>query len=110
MQVTSIVALLIAATGALAAPGGYKPNKPNKPSKPAPPVVQQITCSGGSPYCCNAEANGGEDSFASGGGDIYFKCSDMTNNCNSITVCCNNNGEDAEQTCAAFGNAKVIFD
>ncbi|KAH7126136.1 hypothetical protein EDB81DRAFT_889839 [Dactylonectria macrodidyma] len=109
MQVTSILAILLTATGALAAPGG---NKPVKPKKPAPPAIvkQSISCSSGAPYCCTAESAGGSDSFASGSGDVYFKCSDLTDKCNSIQVCCNNNGDKAKQICAAFGSAKVEFD
>lgn len=87
MQIISIIALAISASGVLAGPPKPKPTKPSKPEIPAP-VVQQITCNGGSPYCCTAEADG--ENLGSGGA-VFFECRDLEGTCNSITVCCNNN-------------------
>ncbi|KAF4470795.1 hypothetical protein FALBO_2291 [Fusarium albosuccineum] len=77
----SILALTLAATGALALPGREKPQKPGKPQ---PGNVQTISCSSGSPYCCNQE-------FDAKKGKSYYKCSEFVNNCNAVAVCCNNN-------------------
>ncbi|KAI5462889.1 hypothetical protein BGZ63DRAFT_176162 [Mariannaea sp. PMI_226] len=108
MQVTSALAILIAVTGAFAAPGtSYKepehhhPHKPHKPAPP-PPSVQQITCSSGAPYCCTAEANGSQKSD---GGKLSFSCAALSGTCNSIAVCCNNNNGD--QTCTGLNGASV---
>ncbi|KAH6867778.1 hypothetical protein B0T10DRAFT_325171 [Thelonectria olida] len=100
MQVTSIIALAIAATGALASPGRAPPEKP---SRPVGKQSASIVCSTGAPYCCTSEISGGLG---------YFECSRLTDVCNSIAVCCNNQaqqGASASQTCAAFGNAKVVY-
>ncbi|KAI5460894.1 hypothetical protein BGZ63DRAFT_425364 [Mariannaea sp. PMI_226] len=104
MQFTSMLAILVAVTGAVAAPGGYKPPKPEKPAPP-PPSVQQIQCSSGSPYCCTAEADGG--SKGSNGGNSKFSCSILSGTCNAIAVCCNNNN--GAQTCTGLGSSSITI-
>ncbi|KAI5461007.1 hypothetical protein BGZ63DRAFT_405442 [Mariannaea sp. PMI_226] len=104
MQFTSMLAILVAVTGAVAAPGGYKPPKPEKPAPP-PASVQQIQCSSGSPYCCTAEADGGKK--GSDGGNSKFNCSVLSGTCNSIAVCCNNNNGAA--TCTGLGYASIYI-
>ncbi|KAI5462673.1 hypothetical protein BGZ63DRAFT_423908 [Mariannaea sp. PMI_226] len=101
MQITSMIAIILA-TGALAAPP--KPNKPNKPPPP-PPVLQQITCSSGAPYCCTAESDGGKK--GSDGGNVKFECSVLAGTCNSIAVCCNTNN--GQQTCTGLGSASITI-
>ncbi|KAH6970693.1 hypothetical protein BKA56DRAFT_596782 [Ilyonectria sp. MPI-CAGE-AT-0026] len=109
MQFTAIIALAIAATGALAAPGYAPPPPPKAPKAPKPPTnqaIQYATCSGGAPYCCSTSTGD-----YSSGGDVH--CSKLENQCNSIVVCCNqiNQGKNGgTQVCAAFGTAKVYFD
>ncbi|KAF7556557.1 hypothetical protein G7Z17_g1360 [Cylindrodendrum hubeiense] len=112
MQVTYLLGLVLAVTGALAAPGGKAP--PKAPPKPAPPSGNQvaaISCSSGDPYCCTA-STGGTDDSKGGGNANGFTCSKLVGACNSIAVCCNNQaqqGASASQTCSAFGTTKVIF-
>ncbi|TVY69280.1 hypothetical protein Focb16_v000160 [Fusarium oxysporum f. sp. cubense] len=108
----SIVALLVAATGALAAPGGGRGgdrgdrggNRGDRNTN-----TQTVTCTGGSAYCCSPE-------YSDGGLFSHYQCNKNINSCNvqSTIVCCaqnaqgNNNHQ--SQTCSAFGNQKVIFD
>ncbi|UKZ71005.1 uncharacterized protein TrAtP1_011973 [Trichoderma atroviride] len=101
MQFTTAIALLLtAATGAIAAPGGHGSNNCGN---------------GASPYCCSAET----DAL----GSSYWECSNISDTCNSITVCCNNNNQNnnqqgdhnsednnsGNQSCSAFGQQKVIY-
>ncbi|KAF5009920.1 hypothetical protein FDECE_3905 [Fusarium decemcellulare] len=94
----SILALTLAATGALALPGREKPQKPEKPQ---PGNVQTISCSSGSPYCCNQE-------FDAKKGKSYYKCSEFVNNCNAVAVCCNNNGPGSSQKCSGMGDTTIV--
>lgn len=84
----SIVALLVAATGALAAPGrngggggGDRPDRGDRNNN-----KQTVTCTGGSAYCCSPE-------YGEGGLFSYYECSKNTNSCNvqSTIVCCAQN-------------------
>lgn len=96
MKVPAIVGLLIAVTGALAAPGGgggsYHPAPPpkNKPPPPPPPpapgpVSQTQNCgNGASAYCCYNEVDND--------GLSQLTCKSSTGSCNTIAICCNNNG------------------
>ncbi|KAM6513821.1 hypothetical protein FALCPG4_015034 [Fusarium falciforme] len=104
----SIVALLAAATGALAAPDrGGRPSRPNRVNNNNQVIT--VTCTGGSSYCCSPEY--GENSFFS-----HYTCKDaFSNSCNSgsINVCCNQAAQGIDitqqQRCSAFGDTKVIF-
>ncbi|KAF5026939.1 hypothetical protein F66182_969 [Fusarium sp. NRRL 66182] len=107
MQFNAILAVLIAATGVVAAPSN-KPSvkKPvvviNKPVVTKPQDsnnVQTITCNGGSPYCCMASTDAG--------GKNIFKC-ETKDSCNQIITCCNNQGSGSNK-CNAFGNSPVVF-
>ncbi|EEU33563.1 uncharacterized protein NECHADRAFT_106616 [Fusarium vanettenii 77-13-4] len=109
MQLTSIVALLVAATGAVASPGRAPPPPPPKPHRPAPPTIGPVTqtqsCgNSASAYCCN--------NVVDSKGLSYFECKSSTGSCNTIAICCqnNNNGEDgnAIQNCG-LGNSQVIW-
>ncbi|KAL7896902.1 hydrophobin [Trichoderma sp. SZMC 28014] len=122
MQFTTAIALLLtAATGAIAAPGGH--SAPAPPPPPPPPQnvgtntnYQSNSCgNGASPYCCSAST----DAL----GSSYWECSNISDTCNSITVCCNNNNQNnnqqgdhnsednnsGNQSCSAFGSQKVIY-
>ncbi|KAM0426124.1 hypothetical protein ACHAPT_008755 [Fusarium lateritium] len=110
MLTTSVVGLLITAVGAIAAPGGgHHPQPPHPPPPPPPSVgpvnqIQSISCSSGAAYCCTPET----DKW----GSNYFQCSNYLNSCDSIVVCCNsqaNQGSTSSQTCAAFGDTKVVY-
>ncbi|KAI3585765.1 hypothetical protein IWW34DRAFT_826957 [Fusarium oxysporum f. sp. albedinis] len=114
----SIVALLVAATGALAAPGNRGGDRGDRGGdrgdrggdrgdRNTNTNTQSISCNGGSAYCCSPEYDGG-----------YFnnyKCDKNINSCNqgSAIVCCNQNingnNNHQSQYCSAFGNQKVIF-
>ena len=88
----SIAALLVAATGALAAPDrGGKPSRPihinnhNHINNNNNHQTVTITCTGGSSFCCSPEY-GDDNAFS------HFKCqSALVNSCNAggVTVCCN---------------------
>ncbi|EXM17163.1 hypothetical protein RAB80_000162 [Fusarium oxysporum f. sp. vasinfectum] len=106
----SIVALLVAATGALAAPGnrGHGDRGGDRGDRNTNTNTQIVTCStGNSAYCCSPEYEGGVFN--------HYKCDKNINSCNiqSTIICCaqnaqgNNNHQ--SQTCSAFGNQKVIF-
>ncbi|KAF4959417.1 hypothetical protein FSARC_10742 [Fusarium sarcochroum] len=89
----SVLALLFAATGSLAAPGGQGPSPPahhNPPPPPPPqPIVQQANqCGNGAqPYCCNNAGNKNGDVECS-----PIDVSSSSNFCSGISMCCNNNG------------------
>ncbi|RKL08630.1 hypothetical protein BFJ68_g9424 [Fusarium oxysporum] len=109
----SIVALLVAATGAVAAPGrngggGGGGDRPDRGDRNT--ITQTMSCNGGAAYCCSPEYSGG-------GVLSYYQCNKNINSCNigSAIVCCNNivqggNNNHQSQKCSAFGNQKVIYD
>ncbi|EWZ49190.1 hypothetical protein FOCG_11994 [Fusarium oxysporum f. sp. radicis-lycopersici 26381] len=106
----SILALLVAATGALAAPGNRGGDRGDRGGNRGDrnTNTQTVTCTGGSAYCCSPE-------YGEGGLFSYYECSKNTNSCNvqSTIVCCaqnvqgNNNHQ--SQKCSAFGDQKVIY-
>ncbi|KAL5617631.1 hypothetical protein FOBRF1_006379 [Fusarium oxysporum] len=106
----SIVTLLVAATGALAAPGRGSSGggRGGQDRGDRNTNTQTVTCTGGSAYCCSPE-------YGEGGLFSYYECNKNINSCNvqSTIVCCaqnvqgNNNHQ--SQTCSALGNQKVIY-
>jgi hypothetical protein len=90
MQVTSIFAIVLAATGALATPS--RQGRPSRPSRPNNIVQQTINCGGNAGgYCCSPE-------YDSKLGVNYYDCYDFENSCNAIAVCCQNNAQDVCQS------------
>ncbi|KAN0081998.1 hypothetical protein V8E54_003296 [Elaphomyces granulatus] len=93
MQLTQIFTILAVAVASVAAAPDHKP--------PPPPSVvqQQISCNSNSnPYCCSPNASEG------------FDCSVLvasSNNCNGITLCCNNNG--GEQGCSSIIKGPITW-
>jgi hypothetical protein len=82
----SIVALLVAATGALASPsrgGGHGGDRGNRGGDRN---TQTVTCTGGSAYCCSPE-------YTDGGLFTHYQCNKNINSCNvqSTIVCCAQN-------------------
>ncbi|KAJ4212933.1 hypothetical protein NW759_011192 [Fusarium solani] len=104
MQVTTIFAFVLAATGALAIPG--RQSRPTRPDRPNNIIQQTINCGGSAGgYCCSPE-------YDSKLGLNYYDCYGFDNSCNAMLVCCQNNVQDGSvgnQACSAFGDAKVIF-
>ncbi|KAH7213799.1 hypothetical protein BKA60DRAFT_683279 [Fusarium oxysporum] len=107
----SVVALLVAATGALAAPGrtGGGGGDRGQDRGDRNTITQTLNCNGGAAYCCSPE-------YTDGGYFSNYKCDKNINSCNvgSAIVCCNQiiqggNNNHQSQTCSAFGNQKVIF-
>ncbi|KAM5357215.1 hypothetical protein ACJZ2D_016490 [Fusarium nematophilum] len=104
----SVLAILVAVTGALAAPGSGPPPPPppphHPPPPPAPPVKQENTCGNGqSLYCC-----------ATNGKNSDVTCNSFTNGgiggvCNGIQMCCNNNQGTQGCNFAVGGGTIVII-
>ncbi|EEH16338.1 hypothetical protein PABG_06425 [Paracoccidioides brasiliensis Pb03] len=97
MQLSNIVAVVaLLATTAVAS---RSPPRPQRPSRPVAPVFQSIQCSSGSPFCCAPESTLGTTCTAMSGSSVQ---------CNSLIVCCNNNGS-GTQVCSATLQQPVNF-
>ncbi|KAK2765767.1 hypothetical protein FQN52_003869 [Onygenales sp. PD_12] len=96
MQLTNTIAIVaLLATSAVASPrGGY-----TRPQRPSSPTYQSISCSSGSAFCCAPESTFGTTCTAMTGTSV---------SCNSLIVCCNNNG-DGTQLCSANLQQPVQF-
>ncbi|KAH7326628.1 hypothetical protein B0I35DRAFT_475256 [Stachybotrys elegans] len=115
---TTFVAIVLAATGAMAEAeaeagrGYYRPsytnnNNWNSGNGNGNQVnTQSVSCGSGSgAYCCSAEYN-------SYGSLNKYKCSSFVGSCNAITVCCANSAQGqsgAKQSCSGLGSVAVDY-
>ncbi|PGH16807.1 hypothetical protein AJ79_01451 [Helicocarpus griseus UAMH5409] len=98
MQLTNIVAVVaLLATSVAANP--RRGGRPSRPDRPDGPTYQSIQCSSGGAYCCAPEGTFGTTCTAMQGTSV---------SCNSLIVCCNNNGE-GTQVCSASLQEPIQF-
>ncbi|KAK2839266.1 hypothetical protein FQN49_006308 [Arthroderma sp. PD_2] len=96
MQLTQVLATIAVLAAGVSA--GHRPHRPHVSNKLE---IQDIKCQSGAPYCCSPEKNKGST------------CSKLTGsavNCDSVVVCCNNDGDKhSPQTCSAGIQHPITF-
>ncbi|EFE45112.1 hypothetical protein TRV_00094 [Trichophyton verrucosum HKI 0517] len=94
MQLTQVLAVAILAAGVSA---GHRPHRPHSNKL----EIQDIKCQSGAPYCCSPEKTKGSTCTKLTGSSV---------NCDSVVVCCNNNGDKhSPQTCSASVAHPITF-